>query len=200
MINIITTSIFQIDLFNFCGFPATLGYMVTKWPISQPNLQPPQSYLLLNYLRLILSLFYAGTFSTFGPTNGIICPLVLLPNTKSPFPKIYYNKSWFSNLNLPRSTTVRFNRLRVGHSLLPDHAYKLGLNDSPLCTLYSSESISDFQHLLFHCPFLRSERLFLLNSLSAFNIPPNLFSSLNTNSEIIINKIIKFILDAGFAI
>jgi kelch-like protein 2/3 len=119
---------------------------------------------------------------------------------KNTAPKISNNKTWFNNLNLPRSTIVCFNSLRVRHSLLPDHAYKLGLNDSPLCSLHTAESICDFQHLLFHCPSLCSERLILLNLLRTFNIPLNLFSILKTNSEIVINEIIKFILDAGFAI
>lgn len=108
-------------------------------------------------------------------------PADLASKFKNTIPKVSNNKTWFNNLNLSRITIVRFNRLRVGHSLLLHRAYKLGLNNSPLCTLHLAESICDLQHLLFHCPFLYSELLNLLNSLSALNIPLNLFSIL-TNS------------------
>jgi len=127
-------------------------------------------------------------------------PIGFASKYKNTAPIISNNRTWINNLNIPRSTTIRFNRLRVGHSLLPDHAYRLGLNDSPMCTLHTTESICDLQHLLFHCPSLCSERLYLLKLLSALNIPLNLFFILNSNSEIVINKIIKLILDASFAI
>jgi len=67
---------------------------------------------------------------------------------KTIVPRISNEKTWFYNLDLPRSIIVRFNRLHVGHSLLPEHAYKLGLNDSPLCTLHITESVCDISHYL----------------------------------------------------
>jgi len=109
-------------------------------------------------------------------------------------------KTWFYNLNLPRSTIIRFNRLRVGHSLLPEHAYKLGLNDSPLCTLHSTESVCDISHLLFNCPSLLTKRTSLMNYFISLRIPPSLPSLLNTRNEMVITKIINFLLEAGFTI
>ncbi|KAF0756002.1 RNase H domain-containing protein, partial [Aphis craccivora] len=47
-----------------------------------------------------------------------------------------HKKTWFNNLHLHRSYIVQFNRLRIGHHLLPSHSFKLGLNDSPFCTLH----------------------------------------------------------------
>jgi hypothetical protein len=91
----------------------------------------------------------------------------------APLPSLI-KKTWFFNLDLPRSTIVRFNRLRVGHSLLPDHAYKLGLNNSPLCTLHLTESVCDISHLLFDCPSLYTKRLSLFNCLKSSNISPHL--------------------------
>lgn len=129
-------------------------------------------------------------------------PISFASKYKNTAPVISNNKTWFNNLNLPRSTIVRFNRFRVGHSLLPDHAYKLGLNYSPMYTLHTGESICDLQHLLFHCPSLYSERLNLLNLALSISLQ-NFFSFSNSsllNSEIVINETIKFILDAGFAI
>uniref|UniRef100_A0A2H8TL40 RNA-directed DNA polymerase from mobile element jockey n=2 Tax=Melanaphis sacchari TaxID=742174 RepID=A0A2H8TL40_9HEMI len=119
---------------------------------------------------------------------------------KSIVPSIINKKTWFYNLDLPRSIIVRFNRLRVGHSLLPDHAYKLGLNDSPLCTLHITESICDISHLLFDCPSLYSKRTSLINYIKFLNIPPTLPSILNTQVETVIKKIIHFLLEAGFVI
>lgn len=82
------------------------------------------------------------------------------------------NKTWFDNLNLPRSTIIQFNRLRTCHTLLSAHAYKLGLNDSPFCTLHPNESVFDLPHLLFDCPYLHAKRAIPFNSLKSSNIPP----------------------------
>lgn len=109
-------------------------------------------------------------------------------------------KTWFNNLHLSRSTIVHFNLLRSGHSLLPAHAFKLDLNDSPLCTLHLTESPCDLSHILFDCPSLQIKCTILFNSLNALNITPNLFSILNSNSVPVINLIIAFILEAGFSI
>jgi hypothetical protein len=73
---------------------------------------------------------------------------------KSLVPVISNKKTWFFKLDLSRSTIVRFNRLRVGHSLFPNHAYKFGLNNSPLCTLHITENVCDISHLLFDYPSL----------------------------------------------
>ena len=102
---------------------------------------------------------------------------------KSIVPSISNKKTWFYNLDLPRSTIVRFNRLRVGHSFLPEHAYKLGLNDSPLCTLHITESFCDISHLLFDCPSLYSKRTSLINYIKSLNIPLTLPSILNTQTK-----------------
>jgi len=72
------------------------------------------------------------------------------------------NKICFNNLNSPRSTIIQFNRLRTGHTLLPAHAYKLGLNDSPLCTLHFNKKVCDLPHFLFDCPSLHEKRFILL--------------------------------------
>ncbi|KAL4142166.1 hypothetical protein QTP88_004679 [Uroleucon formosanum] len=127
-------------------------------------------------------------------------PAYFASKYKTIVPTISNKKTWFYNLDLPRSSIVRFNRLRVGHSLLPDHAYKLGLNDSPLCTLHTSESVCDISHLLFDCPSLYYKRMSLINYIKSLNIPPNLPAMLNTQSENVIKKIIHFLLEAGFVI
>ncbi|KAF0763903.1 RNA-directed DNA polymerase from mobile element jockey [Aphis craccivora] len=64
------------------------------------------------------------------------------------------HETLFNNLNLSKSSIVYFNRRRLGRTLLPVHAYKLELNDSPLCTLHTSESPCDLSDILFDCPSL----------------------------------------------
>jgi hypothetical protein len=110
------------------------------------------------------------------------------------------NNIWFSKLDLHRSHITQFNRLRIGHSLLPSHSFKLDLNDSPFCTLHLDECICDLSHILLNCPALITERLDLIKSLRSFNYPFNLHSILNTNCIFTIKCIIKFILNAGFII
>ena len=114
-------------------------------------------------------------------------------------PNILKN-TWFNDLNLPRSLIVQFNRLRMGHTLLPGHSYKLGLNDSPFCTLHLYECVCDLPHILFVCPALHGKRLILISSLQSLNIPFNLQSILNTKCKMTIKIIITFILEAGFVI
>jgi len=59
------------------------------------------------------------------------------------------NNIWFSKLEKHRSHIRQFNRLRIGHSLLPSHLFKLGLNDSSFCTLNLNECICDLSRILF---------------------------------------------------
>jgi ribonuclease HI len=113
---------------------------------------------------------------------------------------VIHNKIWFKDLTLSRPLIIKFNRLRIGHHLLPSHAYKLNLNDSPLCTLHIEESICDLSHILFDCPSLSTKRTTLFNSLKSLNIPLNIFDILNSNSVSVISLVISFILEAGFLI
>jgi hypothetical protein len=107
---------------------------------------------------------------------------------------------WFKNLDLQRSQIIQFNRLCIGHSLLPSHSFNLGLNNSSLCTLHLIECICDLPHILFTYPTLISERQALINSLRSLNCSFNLHSILNINCTITIKIIIRLILDASFII
>jgi hypothetical protein len=53
------------------------------------------------------------------------------------------HRPWFNNLGLSRKSIVAFTRLRIGHSLLPHHAFKLSLNSSPLCTRHHADTVCD---------------------------------------------------------
>lgn len=115
--------------------------------------------------------------------------------------KYYYlKKTWFSNLNLSRTSITQFSRLRVGHYLLPSHSYKLSLNDSPYCTKHSEEIICDLSHIIFSCPSLSSNRLTLFNFLKSQTIQLTLPSILNPNSEIAIILILSFIRKTGLSV
>jgi hypothetical protein len=76
----------------------------------------------------------------------------------------------------------------------------MNLNDAPFCTLHLTESPCDISHILFDCHSLHMKRTILFNFLKALNITTNLFSILNSKSEIVINLIIAFILEAAFSI
>jgi hypothetical protein len=112
---------------------------------------------------------------------------------KSIVPSIL-KKTWFDNLKLLRTSIIKFNRLRVGHHLLPSHSYILSLNDSPYCTKHPEEIICDLSHIIFICPSLSHNRLILFNFLKSQNIQLTPPSILNSHSETIINRILSFIL------
>lgn len=77
---------------------------------------------------------------------------------------------------------------------------KLGLNDSPFCTLHLNECIYDLPHILFYCLALQVKRQILFNHLKSLNIIFNLHSILNIKSVTPIKLIITFILEVGFKI
>lgn len=64
------------------------------------------------------------------------------------------NRVKFHKVDLPRSSIVHLNRLRIGHQFLTPHAYKLDLNNYPMCTLHMDESICDLPDILCDCPSL----------------------------------------------
>jgi len=63
----------------------------------------------------------------------------------------------FPLLYLPRSTIVKFCRLRLGHYLLPYHSFRISLNSSPFCTLHTSDAYCNICHIIFSCPSLSYE-------------------------------------------
>jgi len=109
-------------------------------------------------------------------------------------------KIWFQGLDLSRPYIIRQNRLRVGHSLLPSHSFKLNLNNSPLCTFHDTESPCDFIHLIFECPSLGQERAKLKREIEARGTSFDTHSLLNSRAEGVIIKTIDFILETGLSI
>jgi ribonuclease HI len=111
------------------------------------------------------------------------------------------SQPWFLKLPLARSHIVRFSRLRLGHNLLPAHAFHLDLNDSPMCTRHDEEAICDLTHILVNCPSFHNSRLVLLSLLRKNNImsvDPQII--LNSFTRAIIIIILNFIQNAGFLI
>lgn len=113
---------------------------------------------------------------------------------KSVVPEIP-NKVSFHNLDPPKSSIVQFNSLRIGHCLIPSHAYKPNHNhnNSLLCTLHTKESISDLSHIQFDYPSLSAERLFFLNSLYSLNTPLNFSVILKFNFMHVIELITSIV-------
>lgn len=90
--------------------------------------------------------------------------------------------------------------VQATHYNLPTFTNQVRLNDSPLCTPHLNKSDCNFPHFLFDYPSLQTKRVILFSSLKSINIPFNLSSILNSNSEYVVNIIINFILKAGFTI
>jgi len=69
------------------------------------------------------------------------------------------NMVWFIDLSLSRGSITKFCMLRINHNKLPNHSYKLGLNNSPSClSLNCTEATCEFEHLVFQCLALSDER------------------------------------------
>jgi hypothetical protein len=108
---------------------------------------------------------------------------------------------WYKDLKISRSVIVYYTRLRIGHSLLPHHAFKLELNSSPLCTRHQEEAICNFEHIIFHCPSLHPNRQLFFSYLCSLGyISPDSKLLLNSRSPPIIHSLIHYFLSAGFLI
>jgi len=147
---------------------------------------------LLPFLRKLLHNSWESKWSSlpsnYASWHRSICPSIPL-------------HPWFLGLEIPKFYINSFSRLRIGHSLLPHHSYHLSLNSSPLCPLHLEEAFCDFNHIIFNCPSLLSDRHRLFSRLSSLGfLPSNAFLILNSRSPSFIQLIINFILNAGFLI
>lgn len=110
-------------------------------------------------------------------------------------------KSFFLNSFFYPPRPPIFNRLRVGHSLLPSHPIKLG--QIPTANPHFVHSIimnvSVIFRTLYFCD-LQPKRLVLTDSLESLNTLMNLQSILNANCTFAIEIIINFISDVGLNI
>ncbi len=77
-------------------------------------------------------------------------------------------ESWNHVMPNERRSDVALSRLRLGHSRLKGHLFKLRLNENPNCILCSVEETPE--HLLLHCPKYTQERDILRLSLLSFNV------------------------------
>ncbi|XP_025418121.1 uncharacterized protein LOC112688914 [Sipha flava] len=107
---------------------------------------------------------------------------------------------WFDKSKLSRKNISSFSRLRFGHTLLPSHSFKLGLNDSPLCTRHFSPATCNITHILFNCPYISSQRESFLSQINSLNIPANPQSILSYNSQSITLSVLNLFNQAGFII
>ncbi len=84
------------------------------------------------------------------------------------------------NYSISRKCDIRINRLRSGHSMLPEHASKMGLSstNSPLCQC--GRDTGTVAHFLLHCPIHTQAREALISSIElgyqTTNTPPHLRS------------------------
>jgi len=107
---------------------------------------------------------------------------------------------WFHNLSLSRRHIVQFSQLRLGHNLLPAHAFHLSLNHSPSCTHHNDMVRCDFNHIIKDCPSLVFPRRNLFQFLSFNNISPiDSHNILNSQFTHVILVVLKFIIAAGYS-
>ena len=111
------------------------------------------------------------------------------------------SQPWFQSLKMSRATITKYTRLRTGHSLLPHHSFKLGLNNSPYCPLPNcSGEYCDFQHLLLNCSSLSIQRTTLKNLFSTLDINFSLINALSTKNIMLIIHTLNFIKQTGLQI
>jgi hypothetical protein len=122
----------------FFGFLVIQVYIVMRLQTTTLNLYP---ILSPSFSQLLHSDFTPlikqhSTNTWFSLWNNL--PAGFASRYKNIIPNII-RKTWFNILLLHRPYILQFNRLRIGHHLLPSHSFKLGLNDSPFYTLHLNE-------------------------------------------------------------
>lgn len=107
--------------------------------------------------------------------------------------------AWINNLNL-HGSILQFNSIGYTLSYLPtpkNWVQTTLYSVSYIFLIVTATSPIFFLNVL--C-LTNDKCVIFLNSLKSFNITPNIHSILNFNSELVINKIVIFILEAGFLI
>ena len=67
-----------------------------------------------------------------------------------------------------RKVEVSMARLRMGHSRLNSHMFRIGLSDSPNCSSCGSEET--IEHFMLHCPRYFSHRVVLRSNLVCLGV------------------------------
>ena len=81
-----------------------------------------------------------------------------------------------------RALDTAVTRLRIGHTRLNHHLYRLRLAPDPFCP-WCPNQLDTAEHLLLHCPRHHSHRTVLLQSLTALHIPRPTLSDLLGGSQ-----------------
>jgi hypothetical protein len=124
--------------------------------IDQPiiDIPLPQSYMKKCLLESVIK-----KYDTYWHT---ISHTTHLGNIKDKF------ETWHRFTLHDRHSDVVITRLRLGHSRLRGHLYRIGLVDDPNCAQCSI--VETPEHLLLNCPSYAAARVDLLNSLSFLNM------------------------------
>ncbi|KAF0748096.1 RNase H domain-containing protein [Aphis craccivora] len=125
------------------------------------------------------------------------CPYTDIVTLHHSLFKNIYSQPWFQSLKINRAVITKFTRFRTGHSLLPHHSFKLGLNNSTYCPLPNCfGEYADFQHLLINCPSLSIQRSQLKILFSTSGINFSVIDALSTDRFNIIKDTLYFILQS----
>lgn len=100
-----------------------------------------------------------------------------------------------------KSYSTIITRLRLNHGCFPAHLFKIGLNNTSLCSCDNS-SVCDMNHLFFSCknhPQVIAEFETFLKTLS-MQFPTNITSLLSSHNKQIYDAIVNFIRQARISI
>ena len=79
-----------------------------------------------------------------------------------------------------RNINTSIIRLRIGHTRLKNHLFKLGMEDDPNCNCGEEETI---EHVILRCPRYFTARVRFKHSLYMLKIPFELTRILGTDDE-----------------
>ena len=100
---------------------------------------------------------------------------------------------WFTKGNFDSKLfCTSITRLRIGHGLFPEHMFRMGLLETPLC---NCGEVGTLEHIFFNCADLNNIRISFLKSLSkaGYQPPFNLVSILATGSLTIYKLLFRYL-------
>jgi len=97
-------------------------------------------------------------------------------------------------------TADTFSRPRLGHKLIPSHAYFFDLNSSTFRPRHIDEVVCNSQRIMFDCEALVQNRLTVFTYLTDRGL--TVFSSkvLNSKDPLLIFLVVSFLHESGFMI
>lgn len=97
-------------------------------------------------------------------------------------------KPWFKNLHLSKKESSTISRLRLNHTLVPDHLFRFNIIQSNVC---DCGEIADTHHVLFACNLYENDVKYLYSTLSKTFPTPISISNLLAKPSLDVCKLIS---------